>query len=292
MNVLYCREETVTRISPPEVGLYVHVGIYLESAECASAAAVTAAGAAVATQIPYAGAVVSGVLSSYATDIVSKNHGWGVYVELMLPILAATGSAYFVNITSAPPVDAAATYEGYFAGMRATVSDSALAGGFTPDGWIRLAVDLNMGAHGKYIYFEVEPPPSAFTTHQLSTYATAAQLPNIKQLLLPQQVQHPPAGWWHPVSAPVNCICALDVETGKTPQVPVPAGYTQIRVDLNMGAGGEYIYASYKIGAPALSGIGVIAGSTQQLPPPAGFTVINVDLNKGAGGKYIYLCYK
>jgi len=58
-----------------------------------------------------------------------------------------------------------------------------------------------------------------------------------------------------------------------------------------MGAGGDYIYASYKVGAPPLKGLAVIAGS-KGVTAPTGYTAINVDLNKGAGGKYIYLCYK
>jgi hypothetical protein len=155
--------------------------------------------------------------------------------------------------------------------MRATASADAFGAGTTPDGWIRLAVDLNMGAGGKYIYFEILPPPPASIFHLLSahvaTIAAQSGPGNIKQPLpqvhspLPQILQH-----WRPSAVPPNCICALAVQDGKTPNLPAPGGHTQIPVDLNMGAGGDYIYASYKVGAPPLTGIAVIAAALNSCP--------------------------
>jgi hypothetical protein len=298
MNIVYCETETITQIWPPETGLYVHTLIYFEAAECAAAAAVTAAGASLAKQIPYAGAIVSAVIGSYAADIAAKNQGYGVDVELRLPLLALSGFAYFVHISSHAPYDAVAFYEGNFIGMRAIESHKPLQGGPTADGWMRLAVDLNMGAGGEYIYFEIQPPPSAFTSQQLSTYVAQAKPPSMKQVLLTQDKQTLAGqglNWWHDAMiahAPANRICALDVEVGNTANLPPPAGYNQIPLDLNKGAGGMYIYASFKVGVPPLNGVAVVAGSTQSTSAPTGFTRINVDLNKGAGGRYIYLCYK
>lgn len=75
--------------------------------------------------------------------------------------------------------------------------------------------------------------------------------------------------------------------------VSTPSGYTKIDVDLNMGAGGNYIYACVKRGGNAdnaITGLAVVEG--KKASAPAGFEKIDVDLNEKAGGKYLYLCKK
>lgn len=70
-------------------------------------------------------------------------------------------------------------------------------------------------------------------------------------------------------------------------------GYTRINIDLNWGAGGEYIYLCYRkstSGAP-ITDIAVIAGGSSSFRGPSGYTRIFKDLNKGSGGDYIYLYY-
>jgi hypothetical protein len=73
-------------------------------------------------------------------------------------------------------------------------------------------------------------------------------------------------------------------------------GYTKVGVDLNIGAGGAYLYLLYRkeiYGLTCNSGVTdivFITGKDAAVPP--GYTKVNVDLNKGAGGDYIYLCYK
>jgi hypothetical protein len=70
-----------------------------------------------------------------------------------------------------------------------------------------------------------------------------------------------------------------------------PPGYTKIPVDLNQGAGGDYIFLCYKkgVGAP-ITGLHI---TFESHTPPADrqWTRINVDLNRNAGGSYIWLWY-
>ena len=75
--------------------------------------------------------------------------------------------------------------------------------------------------------------------------------------------------------------------------VSAPPGYTKIYVDLNKGAGGEYIHLCYKRSAsePPITGINVFAESSEDFPIQSGYSKVPGDLNKGAGGKYIYVCY-
>ena len=72
-----------------------------------------------------------------------------------------------------------------------------------------------------------------------------------------------------------------------------PPGYVKINVDLNHGAGGEYIYICYSTTAPGppITDIQVFAGTSSDFPIQDDYTKINMDLNKGALGKFIYLCY-
>jgi hypothetical protein len=65
-----------------------------------------------------------------------------------------------------------------------------------------------------------------------------------------------------------------------------------VSIDLNAGAGGEYIYLYFKKGDNnPITGLFVITGNNPGIFPPPGYTKIEVDLNAGAGGEYIYLCY-
>lgn len=73
--------------------------------------------------------------------------------------------------------------------------------------------------------------------------------------------------------------------------IPAPPGYTKIPVDLNQGAGGDYIFLCYKkgVGAP-ITGLH-ITFETHTPPTDRQWTRINVDLNRNAGGSYIWLWY-
>ncbi len=70
-----------------------------------------------------------------------------------------------------------------------------------------------------------------------------------------------------------------------------PAGYTKINVDLNQGAGGDFIFVCYKkgVGAP-ITGLYVTLDGGQPPAEPV-YSKIDVDLNRNAGGDYIYLWY-
>ncbi|CAK6963156.1 uncharacterized protein LOC121882517 isoform X2 [Scomber scombrus] len=90
-------------------------------------------------------------------------------------------------------------------------------------------------------------------------------------------------------------ITDLDVSINETEEQNLQAkGFKKIDVDLNKGAGGNFIYLWYKkeSGAPAITRLQVTfkdimaAGLIN-----AGYTKIDKDLNAGSGGDYIYLWY-
>ena len=88
-----------------------------------------------------------------------------------------------------------------------------------------------------------------------------------------------------------DCISEITVIYGGSAGIQPPAGYTKINVDLNLGAGGDFIYVCYKkgVGAP-VTGLAVTLGGSPP-PPDAVYTRIDVDLNLGAGGDFIWLWY-
>jgi hypothetical protein len=99
------------------------------------------------------------------------------------------------------------------------------------------------------------------------------------------------AGWTEDKPGPritdVRVIC------GDNKDIPADFGYTKIPVDLNQGAGGDFIYLTFKkesSGTPVTDLQVVYAGESSGIQAPRGYELINVDLNKGAGGEYIYLC--
>lgn len=90
----------------------------------------------------------------------------------------------------------------------------------------------------------------------------------------------------------VKYIEDVTVVSGRK-NISAPAGYEKIDVDLNMKAGGNYIYLCVKRGgdeANAITAVTVVEGKGADAP--AGYEKIDVDLNEKAGGKYLYLCKK
>ncbi len=94
-----------------------------------------------------------------------------------------------------------------------------------------------------------------------------------------------------PVALAQDSISEVTVIYGGSSGIQPPPGYTKVDVDLNRGAGGDFIYVCYKrgIGAPVTDLAVTLNGDS----PPAGaaWTKIDVDLNRNAGGDYIYLWY-
>lgn len=83
------------------------------------------------------------------------------------------------------------------------------------------------------------------------------------------------------------------VASRRKEDICVPQGYEKIDVDLNEGAGGDYIYLCIKRGSDqenAIDDIRLISQWFKGCQPPAGYEKVDLDLNKGAGGRYIYLC--
>lgn len=97
---------------------------------------------------------------------------------------------------------------------------------------------------------------------------------------------------WLPSAATAqDIISEVAIIYGSNSSIQAPAGYTKVNTDLNLQAGGDYMYLCYKRGTGApISGIAVTRGGGV---PPAGpaWTKINIDLNRHAGGDYIYLWY-
>ena len=97
------------------------------------------------------------------------------------------------------------------------------------------------------------------------------------------------------LSAFAAAITALNVITGSNSNIKCPDELQEkINVDLNMGAGGDFIYLCYsrdqRYGDPITS-LYVTSSSTSQVIVPPGYVLLNVDLNKGAKGKFIFLMY-
>lgn len=91
-------------------------------------------------------------------------------------------------------------------------------------------------------------------------------------------------------------IDKIKILSGPHRDIPAPAGYTQVPVDLNKGAGGKFIYLYKSFGDPgdfqhAIRDIYVVGGDNNAVPPPYGYKRIDIDLNAGSGGDFIYLCY-
>jgi len=148
----------------------------------------------------------------------------------------------------------------------------------TQDGLIKIPVDLNEGAGGKYIYFYYRKGLKEYFPNEKIDYI--CELSIVTDCCLPIIV--PPVTW---------DASGKSIGSG---------GWT----DLNQGAGGDYIYLVerreirhsnmlrlYSYSKPPIRDILVIS-SNKKLSSYPGWILIPTDLNKGAGGKWIYLCYK
>ena len=72
-------------------------------------------------------------------------------------------------------------------------------------------------------------------------------------------------------------------------EIETPVGFVKIPLDLNLGAGGDYIYLCYRRGnGDPITGIQVLVNTNN---PPPGYTLLPNDLNRNARGAYLYLCY-
>ena len=147
---------------------------------------------------------------------------------------------------------------GYLADITVIVGDGPNISPADP-AYYKIPIDLNAGAGGKYIY-------ACFKKKE-------GDAPNDN----------------------ATAIRGLYVISGNNGAIPAPNGYTKLPIDLNMGAGGDFIYLCFtrnsSLGAP-LEDVSVIAGGSSDIPAPTGYEKFPVDLNKGAGGAFIYLCYR
>jgi hypothetical protein len=153
-------------------------------------------------------------------------------------------------------------------------------------GYTLLNADLNRGAGGAYIYLCFQRN-SANVLSGLEYYQGAEN------------------------SAPFDILTSFTTKNGSTFSKPgadsryfdiwVPNQnpyYAWSYIDLNGGAGGEYIYSfqSKSNQIPVFNGyfseVGILSGNSSTILPPAGWQKYPHDLNEGAGGDFIYFCYK
>ena len=128
-----------------------------------------------------------------------------------------------------------------------------------PAGYSRFAVDLNQGAGGAFLYLCVKPGEGR--------------------------------------TARITDISVID--GGRDPQPKAPAGYTLVRdqngavVDMNRGAGGNYLWLSYSKRSDMgwITGFRLVSSPYKFTPEYDGYTRITVELNERAGGHWIYLYY-
>lgn len=125
-----------------------------------------------------------------------------------------------------------------------------------PAGYSQDPVDVNQGAGGRYLYFAYHIGNGVPITDIRTVYG--------------------------------------DDRNVTIPQSPSGQPYQKIGVDLNLGAGGKYIYActtTDPAAGAAITGLKVIAGNSPNIQPEAPYQRDGLDLNLGAGGDYVYLCY-
>jgi len=154
------------------------------------------------------------------------------------------------------------------------------------NGYILLEADLNKGAAGSYIYF-----------------CFIRDAANVLSGLEYYQGQSN--------STPFDVLTDFTTKNGSTFSKPLADNryfdiwspnqnpyYDWGYVDLNAGAGGEYIY-SYQSKSNQISAfngyfseVGILSGNSSTIQPPSGWQKYPHDLNEGAGGDFIYFCYK
>ncbi|TGE20135.1 hypothetical protein [Hymenobacter elongatus] len=141
-------------------------------------------------------------------------------------------------------------------------------------GYTMLNLDLNKGAGGRYIYFTFTREPY---------WVQFADGRPLRQFSIKTRSTNP-----------ANPSVPADHEPLWYAQNTTNSPYVG-QLDLNEGAGGDYIYSYVSrhvgFGSPVRE-VGVVASNSSTVQPPAGWERVGVDLNKGAGGDYIYLCFK
>jgi hypothetical protein len=93
----------------------------------------------------------------------------------------------------------------------------------------------------------------------------------------------------------MKLITELKIITGENANAP--NGFVKLPIDLNKGAGGEYIYLCYKKEESDVGIVDIIVLHDDKADGvgnnfPLGYIKLDMDLNKGAKGEYIYFAYK
>ena len=82
-----------------------------------------------------------------------------------------------------------------------------------------------------------------------------------------------------------QAITELQLIVGK--DTPTPAGFRKLNTDLNLDAGGGYVYLCYKVDdydpTTAILEITAFWGTDENVAPPYGFVKLPTDVNLNAG---------
>ena len=124
-----------------------------------------------------------------------------------------------------------------------------------PEGYVIIKKDLNRNAGGEFVYL---------------CYSTSKNL-----------------------GSPITAIQVAASDYQRDPSA-TPNDFTLISHDLNKGARGKYIYASYATGTSAgpITAVDVMYGEMRNVWPPKEWIRVNQDCNEGARGDFIYIIYK
>ncbi|MCI1187014.1 hypothetical protein MON38_06255 [Hymenobacter sp. DH14] len=153
-------------------------------------------------------------------------------------------------------------------------------------GYTKLYADLNKGAGGAYIYLCFQRNASQVLNGVEYTYNSPYSGPN--EVLTAFQTQY--GSFTNSTPRPDPYFYSIWVPN-QNPNV-----YWD-RIDLNAGAGGDYIY-SFQAKNPVISNyryiheVGILSGNSSTITPPSGWEIYRRDLNNNAGGEYIYFCYR
>ena len=174
----------------------------------------------------------------------------------------------------------------YIQDLKIIKGSSSTIGTSDLPGYIKIPVDLNKGAGGKYIYlcFTRDPEKVQGSSANPGAWVNSERIGKrvpVRGIKVKLQSTGPANAW------PDDWTPPIEVKDGLGFHCP----------DLNDGAGGKYIYAyqqkdSWDTALPYVKEVGILYGNSSSIQPPAGWERIPGDLNAGAGGDYIYFCVK
>jgi hypothetical protein len=253
---MHANWDFVTKHSGFNWGPFLVITITLDASECADAAIVTKVGAKLAALIPYVGDLVQEQFNTLASQIVERNEGFGVIVTMSMPMGGVGVPSN--TVASRKPVTSSYSVLGSFDAIRVGLYDNAQSQVNLSDGYSRLLLDLNKGAGGKYVYFEVRSgQTSLISAVAIQHGSSKTQPPPVGYVQVPTDLNAGAGGEYIYLSYMTGGSPAIGgflvYATSDQNSVP-PSGWTSTGIDLNRGAGGAYIYLCFVMAAAATTG--------------------------------------